>query len=418
MVLNPTITLILAYSLLITAILLFTWSLAWDHLMRRLNRRPQRRCPKCWYNLTHTPSQTCSECGYSAPSEKQLHKSKKPKRGIALAILLFLAAQITFIYPRYQKRGPIGAIPNWTLIALLPTVENALRTPKSALDKNSEGRTWQFNLLIELEERTVRNELDFLDWHLLIRQCFIGDSQRQPCSRDWQDTYGLLLMWAQIYERVSPKTIAEFSVQHASITLRVPNRWPADLPVPIYYTSNMWSDLYNIEVDWMDDFHPSIKRSDPDPEIAPFPVDPTGWGEYFPPYLPKPKFNRFPFWYEDKIGNITFTAIIKNPPDTKQIKISRRIPTMLHAPEPTEWSEIISPFQSDELDTFIKNKVIVVTKRMGPKAPDKHYCWVQIDFSALHSYLVVPEILQIFYYSSTKSQNGSLEFASYYCHMA
>ena len=36
-----------------------------------------RRCPKCGYDLSHTPGLTCSECGYTAKRERKLYKARK-----------------------------------------------------------------------------------------------------------------------------------------------------------------------------------------------------------------------------------------------------------------------------------------------------------------------------------------------------
>ncbi|MEM7230145.1 MAG: hypothetical protein AAF432_15165, partial [Planctomycetota bacterium] len=30
----------------------------------------QRRCPKCWYDMSHTPGLTCGECGRTAKKER------------------------------------------------------------------------------------------------------------------------------------------------------------------------------------------------------------------------------------------------------------------------------------------------------------------------------------------------------------
>ncbi len=52
------------------ALALLYWSLLHDRA------RGRRRCLKCWYDMSRTPTLTCSECGWTAKREKKLVKTR------------------------------------------------------------------------------------------------------------------------------------------------------------------------------------------------------------------------------------------------------------------------------------------------------------------------------------------------------
>ena len=43
------------------ALLLGAWALFEDWVHQRFNKR--KRCPRCWYDMSRSPTLTCSECG-------------------------------------------------------------------------------------------------------------------------------------------------------------------------------------------------------------------------------------------------------------------------------------------------------------------------------------------------------------------
>ena len=49
--------------------------------------RGRRRCPQCWYELTHNPGMTCPECGFVARSERELHRRRRRTWAGILAML-------------------------------------------------------------------------------------------------------------------------------------------------------------------------------------------------------------------------------------------------------------------------------------------------------------------------------------------
>ncbi|MBL8877061.1 MAG: hypothetical protein JNM86_14800 [Phycisphaerae bacterium] len=98
------------------------WSWGW-----RDKGRGTRRCPKCWYDMTATAGLKCSECGREACTEKQLHRSNRKWRYVALGAVLVLASYPIFKWPLYLKDGPIGFVPRTVVFALLPEVSEQIR---------------------------------------------------------------------------------------------------------------------------------------------------------------------------------------------------------------------------------------------------------------------------------------------------
>lgn len=80
-----------------------------DRLLRRGVKA--RRCPKCWYDLSHSPGLTCSECGYAAQRERQLHRIRRLDRHLALAVAALLAGHVAIHGPAIKQRGWWAAVP-------------------------------------------------------------------------------------------------------------------------------------------------------------------------------------------------------------------------------------------------------------------------------------------------------------------
>ncbi len=83
----------------------------------RCRFRRRRRCPKCWYDMSHSPGLTCSECGFAASSEKRLLRFRRRWRYALLAPLLFAGAWTSHRWPQIEARGWPAAIPTTALVS-------------------------------------------------------------------------------------------------------------------------------------------------------------------------------------------------------------------------------------------------------------------------------------------------------------
>lgn len=86
----------------------------------------RRRCPKCWYDLSHTPGLICNECGYTARRERAFHKSRRRWKFIWLAIVIFIGSHAINVTPAVRDRGWPAAVPTTALIVALPVLRLSL----------------------------------------------------------------------------------------------------------------------------------------------------------------------------------------------------------------------------------------------------------------------------------------------------
>jgi len=96
----------------------FLLALCADSIRQRVHKR--RRCPKCWYDLSHTPGLACSECGYTAKRERKLYKARKRWRLVWLAIVLLLGSYGLRVTPTVRDRGWPAVVPTTVLIVIAP----------------------------------------------------------------------------------------------------------------------------------------------------------------------------------------------------------------------------------------------------------------------------------------------------------
>lgn len=92
-----------------------------DRLLRRGVKA--RRCPKCWYDLSHSPGLTCSECGYVAQRERQLHRVRRRRGHLALAIAALLTGHVAIRGPAIKQRGWWAAVPTTAFLLFCEHLE-------------------------------------------------------------------------------------------------------------------------------------------------------------------------------------------------------------------------------------------------------------------------------------------------------
>lgn len=115
----------ISYWILLTlAITALLYALFWNRPGWR--GRPKLRCRKCFYDLTETPGDLktepiqCSECGKKHRSKRSMRKTKRNKKWITAAIVLWMAAYAAQVTPRVQKIGWEASVPRTALVASFP----------------------------------------------------------------------------------------------------------------------------------------------------------------------------------------------------------------------------------------------------------------------------------------------------------
>lgn len=187
------------YAALVIAIAVIVWALFFDVTRQRI-RRP-RRCPKCWYDLSHTEGLRCNECGYIARKERQLHKSRKRWRWALLAIIPLIAADQLPRVPAIKERGAIAAVPTSVLAASLLFIEPDhewhevlyYSSPTSPITPE-----WHGAILFELHRERLASHLE-VGWFAEQSLCFVAW---------WNDAvlYGERELWPSLSDMVTATT--------------------------------------------------------------------------------------------------------------------------------------------------------------------------------------------------------------------
>ena len=148
-------------------LVLLWWALFADRSKGR------KRCPKCWYNMSHTPSLTCSECGYTAKREKKLRKTHRRWRWAVVAVLLLLGSASSSLTPKVKRDGWYTIIPSTVLILLVFEHDVPPFTGRAmALFGQS---TKSDNPSTELAQRIYEKTLWSWQWRLLANQLHPGN---------------------------------------------------------------------------------------------------------------------------------------------------------------------------------------------------------------------------------------------------
>ena len=171
------------------ALAAIAWCIAGDRA------RGRRRCPKCWHDLSATPGLTCSECGYTAPDERHLHRTR---RRLGLAVALSLGLFSAALAVRLQVSGESGwsLVPVRVPIALLPYLPP--RTAPSAQESSMDllRRMVLGGVREDLLGRIARGDLSIAEIESIADACATGHDGVRPGTRAWLEAYGDIVgMW-------------------------------------------------------------------------------------------------------------------------------------------------------------------------------------------------------------------------------
>jgi hypothetical protein len=115
--------------------------------------RGRQRCPKCWYDLTESPTLRCSECGHEARRAEQTRRTRRHWRGAAAGLMLIVLPLGTLSGWEVYKHGSwVAAAPTAGYIAFLPRLDDQ-------------------TTLAELKRRVNEGELRQREYRFLVRRC-------------------------------------------------------------------------------------------------------------------------------------------------------------------------------------------------------------------------------------------------------
>lgn len=197
---------------------------------RRFRRR---RCPKCWYDLSHTPGLTCSECGYIAKRERKLFKARRRWGLVALALPMVIGSYALRVTPSVEQRGWVAAVPTTVAILAVPF----LRPDLAAIDAaTSDGSTpmplhlsWQTSLYLDLLTVRLEDQKCLWSWQpsLIDLVCRLQSDEPKRWEYDWDSCSDHLLgttRWhnGQVLEWHPPESVKDVALK---VTTR--SAWPA-----------------------------------------------------------------------------------------------------------------------------------------------------------------------------------------------
>lgn len=200
-----------------------------DVVRRRIRR--VRRCPKCWYDLSHTPGMTCSECGYTAKRERQLFRTRRRKRWVLVALLVWIGSYFAFRVPAMQQRGWVAAVPTTVLVFLWPRerVDRIQGLLLSELKFNGSRPYPLPNAAMssELFYRIERGCLTRLDWLMLVE---VAIRTHESPSESIEDFKGPLnnavICAAQARGRLSSASTLKRALRTGVVRVSTRSRWP------------------------------------------------------------------------------------------------------------------------------------------------------------------------------------------------
>ncbi len=234
-----------------------------QHIYPRLK---QRRCPKCWYDLSHTQGFRCNECGYTAKSEKQLRRSRRSQRGIYAALIIFAIAYTCTALPRVMKRGWPGWIPTTLLAVVVPqlTFDEDLMGAYVKLRPISystvpKGTTSKLGLTGRLAgewaDRAGADELSSLSWFLFLKLTAREARQQRYMDYVWSSIFeGAEDQWkpalfelAESAGHLENRSLLREIMVLPSFRIRTRDRWPIGVPLYAELGTTEYFDGENVD---------------------------------------------------------------------------------------------------------------------------------------------------------------------------
>lgn len=226
-------------------VLLILW--AWLRGVISAWRRTRRRCPKCWYDLSHTDGLRCSECGHTARREKHLYRCRRRWWLVLPGLLLLLGVYPSFRAPAIRAHGWEATVPTTVIIAFLPMIERPAEESRTI-----RGRIWTNprpapspteRVMEDLRRRCDDDALWAWQWKFLVERMLRDDPHRLlsrtiETGHFWS-FYGELLNQANDLGHVTDEQLRRADAE-ADITIDVAPAWP--IGSTIY--ARIWPDYW------------------------------------------------------------------------------------------------------------------------------------------------------------------------------
>lgn len=141
----------------VLALLVATWALFAD------SARGRKRCPKCWYDMSASPTLTCPECGTTAKSPAALLRTRRRWRVLLVSAALVLLSGASAIGPHYRRGEAYDLIPDAGMLLLAPfatrgvlslSIDRRLSTSEAGEGVYDHGGLW-----LRLRRWAVRSAL-------------------------------------------------------------------------------------------------------------------------------------------------------------------------------------------------------------------------------------------------------------------
>lgn len=391
---------ILVYVLAAGGAGLFVWGWFGDWWLGKRGKRALRRCPKCWYDLTHTVGMVCSECGFEGKNEKRFGKARRRKRWCVLAVLLLVSGSVVGgAYPGFSARGWVVLVPDWVLIMGMPALED-----RATLNNNigylgttaTNSRQFFFGaptiapgssygspptLSGEFWYRVNKRMFSKWEWRWIAERAFAGDAGRPPTCAAWEDFYGRLLYAAVAAEAVEQERVTAFAEGQWRIDIRVPERWPVGMRYPVYVYREFWRPFSSGSAGGGGGLTREQGR-------ARFPIENHYWWLGNKPVSggPQVRFCELPV----EPGPADF-YLWEYQASKGQDSLARTFEIPIPQPAPAAIEELLTPVQSPELSALLVERVSAEL-RGADRMPPGVFPGVEVNFELLEGYFRAEEV--------------------------
>jgi hypothetical protein len=207
----------------LAGVLLFGAAVWWALYSDRA--RGRRRCPKCWFDMTHTQGRRCTECGYSGATEDDLRRTRRrPVVGFLALLGCAILGARGIDHIRVSGWGPYAPTP------LLVRVMDAGTAGFREADQ-------------ELRRRAASDAIDTATWDRILVGAADGSPGAAVGTAAWIDRHGdWVLRAAQAIlasgdgdrTRAAQQTVLAIATRYPpEIELDPPTLWPADRSIPV-----------------------------------------------------------------------------------------------------------------------------------------------------------------------------------------